>query len=603
LYGLWLATGALAVVVALYLLGLLVLFLAHLAQSGLDMETAIAGWREEAAYPLHVIRRTFRDPAVQPYTLSTGVLLLCGVASLAVGGQGRPSRPSLASGYGSHGTGRWATEGEVAQNFADDGPGAVLGRVRSGMGWRHVIHPFESKLRNRFVVIFGPPGSAKTTGYVLPNLLHAVRVDQGRSLMMCDPKAELYRNTAHLFRQAGLQVRVINLDNPTHSDRYNPLDYVHTLEDALRLANTIIANTSAGEARGDPFWVNAEKTLLACLIWYVKGRLSAEDQHLGTVLHLGNAFARDQNLMEAAFAELPPAHGARQLYNVIAALTDKTRDGVFVGFAVRLQLWASEQITALTASSDFNLRELGRRPTVLYLIIPDHHTTYRALTSLFFDQAFQELIAEAEAQGGRLPVEVRIVLEELANIGRIPDLDKRLATIRSRGLIVELVLQTLGQLESLYGDTWETIIGCSDTVVVLGANDLKSAEYISKRLGTATIRTSSTSLTQAERGQAESLSYHYTSRPLLLPDEVQGQGEGGLQQDEVLVIQRGLPPVRIRKCFVWEFPGQEEIEAADPAAYQPPGRKEVKLPDPYGLASRPDPPRWVRTDKRKETRT
>jgi type IV secretion system protein VirD4 len=572
----------LALFLGAYLLGAAALLVDSL---GLDRDRiqALTQWKEVLHHPFTVIRLVVTDPGVRTYALGIGVTLGCFIIWAAMEMRSERTKPAMASRYGSHGTGRWAETEELAEKFPETGPGAVLGRLKIRNRWRPVIFPWDSKTRNRFLLIVGPPGSGKTSRYSLPNLIHAARVDTARSLLATDPKGELYRNMAGLLRQRGMEVRAINLLHPRASDRYNPLDYVHTVEDAFRLANTIIQNTSGHTVTGDAFWTNAERSLLACLIWYVRTSLDPQFQHLATVLHLGNAFARDADLMESIFSAEGLDETAKRLYGQVSSLSDKTRDGVFIGFAVRLQLWASQEIAALTATSDFSLRDLGRRPIALFLIIPDHHSTYQALTSLFFDQAFQELISEADDSGGRLKHEVRMMLEEMANIGRIPDLEKRLATIRSRGILVEMILQTMGQLRALYGDAWNTITGCADTIVALAANDQETAEWLSKRLGTATIRTTSTSNTETERGDSSSHSYHYTSRALMLPDEIQGQGEQGLKQDELLLIQRGLPPARLQKYPVEEFPGAgERTEAnprAHPAAARPKNPAPVPVPD------------------------
>jgi len=566
LVGLWAAVILMALFVAAHILGSAALLIDVLAHSP-DRQAGIEWWKAAARRPSVVLRLLATDRDVQVYALGIGAVLGCLIALPWLESRSAPAKPKQSSQYGSHGTGRWATPAEITQAFGTTGPGAVLGRVRELGRWRTLIYSWDGVTRNRFLLIIGPPGSGKTSRYSLPNLLHAIQHDKRRSWVITDPKADLYRTTAAAFRGAGFKVWAINLINPRAGDRHNPLRYVHSVEDAFRMANAIISNTAGSSLTGEAFWINAERSLLACLIWYVKTSLSPEYQHLATVLHLGNAFAQDKELMKTVFEGDKVDHGAKAIYSTIASLSDKTRDGVFVGFAVRLQLWTSREIAALTADSDFDLRMIGGEPTVLYLIIPDHHATYQPITSLLFDQLFQELIGAADENGGRLKHDVRLMLEEMANIGRIPDLERRLATIRSRGIMVDMVLQTIGQLRTLYGDAWTTITGCADTVLALAANDQETAEWISKRLGTMTIRTTSVSSTATDRGDSSSHSEHYTSRALMLPDEVQGQGEEGLQPDELLVMQRSLPPARICKYPVDEFPGFRHLTPTDPKAH------------------------------------
>lgn len=538
------------------------------------------------------------------FWLSLGTLALSGAGVLL--GNRTPRRPEDASDYGSHGSGQWADPDAIRTEFPSTGAGAVLGRLPERNGWRPVIFPWDRKGGNRFVLLIGPPGSGKTFTYTLPNLIHAAHVDRQRSLVVTDPKGDLHRDTSRLMEAAGFRVLTLNLIDFATSSRYNPMDYVTTPEDAQRLAATIVSNTEGPHSGGESFWRHSEEALIACLIWYCKSELPKDEQHLGNVLHLAGIFAADKDLMDRTFSKFSPFHSVKRLYAPIAGLEDKTRAGVFVGVtASRLKIWASDRITELTATSDFDVRDLGKKPTVLYLIIPDHDSTYRVLSSLFFDQCFQQLIGLADHEGGRLPIETRLLLEEMANIGRIPDLEKRLATIRSRGLIVEMVLQTLGQLKGLYGDAWITIVGCADTMLVLAANDLETAQYVSQRLGSTTIKTLTQSSTQADRGESQGLSQQYTGRPLMTPEEVMGQGAAGLRQHELILVRRGLQ-ARIHKNPVSEWPGHHELQQAHKS---PPRRSKsgtLGLTDPAALQPAlpskkpkegPKRPQWVPVKK------
>jgi type IV secretion system protein VirD4 len=336
---------------------------------------------------------------------------------------------------------------------------------------------------------------------------------------------------------------VINLLAPRASDRYNPLSYVRSPLDAQRLATNLTQNTEGGRPPGgDPFWPKAEGALITALVLYATMKLPPAERHLASVLELGTDLARDQQTMDAVFDSLPKGHPTLRPYNIFRLAADKTRAGILIGFAVRLQLWAGNEVAMLTAASDFDLAEPGRERTVLYLIIPDSESTFVPLTALFWTQAFQRLYAEADRSGGVLPVPVRLIMDEFANIGQITDYRKLISTCRGRGISPEMVLQDVSQLRSLYGeDDARTILASCDSLLYLGTNELETAAYVSRRLGQTTIQLTTTSTpSNPQAGASETRTFH--GRPLLTPDEVLM-----LDSNDSLLQQRGRYPARLRK--------------------------------------------------------
>lgn len=447
----------------------------------------------------------------------------------------RPAAPRPAAGYGSHGSARWAAWEEIRLHLRPRGPGLLVGKDTTG---RLLYHPLDSAL-NQFAMVIGGSGSRKTRGYVVPNVL----AETEASIICTDPKGEVYRLTAATKRVQGYQVRVLNLLHPAASDRYNPLACVRDTREAQRLAANLVRNTRGERpAAGDPFWEQAEQALITALVLYVVLELPPEQRHLASVLHLGTGLARDQEAMDRVFDALPADHPAAQAYGVFRLAEGKTRSSILIGFASRLQLWAGADIAALTAASDLDLAQPGRERVALYLILPDSESTFAPITALFWTQAMQELYREADRHGGRLPVRVRLLLDEFANIGVINDYPQLLSTCRGRGIQPEHIIQDPGQLQALYGEhAARTILASCDTLLFLGTNELEAASYVSRRLGQTTIRVDATSTSDRPgAGRSESHSYH--GRPLLTPDEVLK-----LPLDESLLLQRARHPARLRK--------------------------------------------------------
>lgn len=420
--------------------------------------------------------------------------------------------------------------------------------------------------------MFGGSGSRKTRSFVLPNLLHAAAED----LIVCDPKGENYALTASLLEARGYQVKVLNFLRMANSDRWNPLSYVQSVNDAADLACNLVSNTVNPNRpkSGDPFWDQAEQALITALILYVVRHRPPAEQHMASVLELGTApHAVDLDLI---FEDLPDSDPARRFYRTFLRADEKVRSGIIAGLGARLQFWFGDELAALTAGNDINLREFGtgRKPTVLYLVIPDSKPTYAPVLALFWQQVFQVLYEVADDHGGGLPRRVRCRIDEFCNCGYIPDFEKKLSTMRSRGLSVEMIIQTLDQLKNRYPQTWSELLGNCDTWLFLGTNDLETAKYISEKLGQTTIQIHGQGSTVSNRTATNSVNTTYMGRPLLTVDECLR-----LPTEEALLLRRGTYPARVRKADYTEHPAAQEIEERLSCHYEGAGRGPLAVLD------------------------
>lgn len=544
-------------------------------------------WREWVLSPLATVLRLLQPGRDGPAgTVAAGWWGLHGAALAALlwlMSQRRPTypQPDTASQYGSHGSARWASERELRQSLKATGPGLILGKT----GGRYLIHPPDRRsLHNQLVAIFGGSGSRKTRTWVMPNTLHeAPQPHQEKSsLVVTDPKAENYAVTAAVLAKHGYEVRVLNFLDLARSDRWNPLDYVHSTTDAADLAANIVANTANPNrpSKSDPFWDLAEQNTITALVLYVKRHRPPAEQHMASVLELGTEPSPES--LDRIFLALDRTDPARRFYRTFLRAEEKVRSGITAGLGARLQLWNSDEVTALTARSDFDLRHLGSgpRPLVLYLIIPDAKPTYAPILAVFWQQVFGVLYEEADRHGGQLPRRVRCRMDEIANCGYIPDFEKKLSTMRSRGVSVEMIWQTLGQMKNRYPTTWSELLGNCDTWLYLGGNDMETAQYVSQKAGTTTIRVHSSGSSGNHQSSSTSDNFACTGRPLLTPDECLS-----LDPEMAILLRKGTWPARVRKADYTEHPAAREVEIWDHHTYGAPPREEVTITDTAALVA------------------
>jgi type IV secretion system protein VirD4 len=446
-----------------------------------------------------------------------------------------------ASKHGTHGSARWASPKEIKQRFLQTDKGMIVGAFKG----KPCIQAIDGE-NNHMTLVYGGSGSGKTSGYSIPNILH-ISETLGESFVITDPKGDTYNATVPRLKELGYNVYRINLLDFRKSHRYNPLDYVTNGPEALSLVNTLMKNT--GEDRKSDFWEKAERSLYAALILYLKETRPKEEQHFLSVLRLGLQIGKNPDLLNQIFEQLPDDSEAKTFYDIFNNAEDKTRSGILVGFGVRLQLWAIKDIRNLTAKNDFDIRELGRKKTAVFILTRDEESTFDLITAMFIDQTFQELVKEARIKPNQcLGVPVRMILDEIANIAPINDLQKRMAVMRSRGVRVSLIFQGIQQFKNRYGDGIAAEISDScDNQIVLQANDNSTAVPVSEMLGKTTILTNSVSQNHNERGSSSGMNYSMQGRELMTAQEIRNK-----DKRKLILFQKGEDPAFIDKYFYYE---------------------------------------------------
>ena len=392
--------------------------------------------------------------------------------------------------------------------------------------------------RNKNILVIGGSGSGKTRFFVKPNLmqLHS-------SFVVTDPKGTLILETGSLLARAGYKVKVLNTINFSKSMHYNPFAYLRSEKDILKLTNTIIANTKGdGEKSSEDFWVKAERLLYCALIGYIWYEAPEEEKNFITLLEMINASeAREEDeeyqspvdLMFSRLAEKEPEHFAVKQYLKFKLAAGKTLKSILVSCGARLAPFDIKELRDLMEYDDLELDTLGDRKTALFLIMSDTDTTFNFVIAMLQSQLFNLLCDKADDEyGGRLPVHVRCILDEFANIGQIPNFDKLIATIRSREISASIILQSQSQLKTIYKDAADTIVGNCDTTLFLGGKEKSTLKELSEILGKETIDSFNTS---ENRGSQVSHGLNY-----------QKLGKELMSQDEIAVMDGGKCILQVR---------------------------------------------------------
>ena len=474
---------------------------------------------------------------------------------------------------GIYGTANWMSDKELKSvlelTTAEKATGMILGERKGQL----VCLPENTRL-NRHCAIFGASGTMKSRAVVRNTLFSAIR--RGESVLISDPKSEMYNDTSELFRRNGYEVKVLNLVDPKHGDSWNCMsDLNGDTMMAQVLTNVIIGNTSSG--KGDHFWDNGESNLLKALVLYtdLDNSLPPERKNLAYVYQL--LTRNSEKTLTAMFEKLPMDHPARAPFNLFAQSSDTVKSGIILGLGTRLQVLQNEAVKRLVSFSDIDLTAPGRHKCAYYIILSDQETSMAFLSSLFFSFLFIKLTRFADlSPEGRCPVPVNLILDEFNNIGRIggapdgSDFCRSLSVIRSRDIRVMIAVQSLGQLQNRYpNNLWAEIIGNCDIQLMLGCTDDVTADYISDRSGDMSIQVDSTMTVKKTVAVAQVIpQYRETQgqgkRKLLTPDEVLR-----LPHEEMLVIIRGQNILKLNKFDYTRHPMTKEMVHVSIADYNP----------------------------------
>ena len=397
-------------------------------------------------------------------------------------------------------------------------------------------------------------GSGKSASYSIPNAYQMLG-----SYVFTDPKGELYDRTAGYLKAHGYKIKVLNLVRPEYSDGYNPLMHISSGLDVDVIANTIIKGQKSEGGSSDPFWDDSAEMLLKALIYYLLATRPEEEQNLASCAELVRAANTNggNNLLTELMSQLPYDHPARMNYKSIEIAPEKTYSSILSSLQSKLGKFDSKEIAELTSTDTINFEEIGNEKTAVYVISSDTHTAYDFLLTIFFAQMIQQLYDYADQNGGALKEQTFFILDEFANIGKIPDFDKKISTSRSRKISFSVILQNIDQLEAVYEKSYETIMGNCDTHVFLGSNSYKTVEYFSKALGEKTIERDSISINRDRQNwkTGKSVSDQVMARALMTPDELRR-----MDNDLCIIYEKGIKPVKAQKFYYSKHPMAKEMK-------------------------------------------
>ena len=428
-------------------------------------------------------------PSFHPVDLLVGIA--CGVGlRFAVYMKGKNAKKYRQG--AEYGTARWGNAQDIAPYVAPKFEDNIILTQTESLTMNS--RPKDPKTaRNKNVLIVGGSGSGKTRFWLKPNLMQCTSKTYPVSFVVTDPKGTLIIETGKMLQRKGYRIKVLNTINFKKSMKYNPFAYIHDEKDILKLVTTLIANTKGDGKGGDPFWEKAETLLYTALIGYIHYEAPEEEQNFSTLVEFINSmevreddeeFKNSVDLMFDELEEKSPDHFAVRQYKKFKLSAGKTAKSILVSCGARLAPFDIAELREVTAYDELELDTLGDRKTALFLIMSDTDDSFNFLISMAYTQLFNLLCEKADdVYGGRLPVHVRCLIDECANIGQIPNLEKLVATIRSREISACLVLQAQSQLKAIYKDNADTIIGNMDCSIFLGGREPTTLKELSAALG------------------------------------------------------------------------------------------------------------------------
>ena len=459
-----------------------------------------------------------------------------------------------------HGSAKWGNASQLSKKYADKNKyeNIILTQnTRIGLDGR-------KHRRNLNVLVCGGSGAGKTRFYAKPNIMQA-----NTSFVVLDPKGEILRDTGFMLEKEGYEIRVLDLINTERSHGYNPFVYLRDDKDILKLVANLVRNTTPkGAQSNDPFWERAETALLEALILYLVNEAPPEEQNFPMVMEMISAAEVKEedegytSILDELFNALElrnPDHLALKQYRIFKMAAGKTAKSILISCGARLAPFDIQELREITAYDELELDTLGDRKTALFIIISDTDDTFNFLASMIYTQLFNLLCDKADdVYGGRLPVHVRCLIDECANIGQIPKLEKLMANIRSREISACLVLQAQSQLKALYKDNCDTIIGNCDSSIFLGGKEPTTLKELSAALGKETIDTFNTGESRG-RERSHSLNYQKLGKELMSQDELAVLGGG-----KCILQLRGVRPFLSDKYDVTQHPNYKYLSDANP---------------------------------------
>lgn len=503
----------------------------------------------------------FANPLPSLHPLDILVGLCCGAGlRLAVYLRGKNAKKYR---HGmEYGSARWGTAKDIepfmVSKFADN---IILTKTERLMMSNRPPDP--KNARNKNVLVVGGSGSGKTRFWLKPNLLQC-----HSSYVVTDPKGSIVVECGNALLKNGYKLKILNTINFKKSMHYNPFAYVHSEKDILKLVTTLMTNTKGEGSGGDPFWEKSERLLLTALIAYLHYEALVEEQNFATLLEMLNTMQvleddeEYQNPVDLLFEELakkkPNSFAGRQ-YKLYKLAAGKTLKSILISCGARLAPFDIKELRDLMEYDELELDTLGDQKTALFVILSDTDSTFNFVAALMYSQLFNLLCDKADDfYGGRLPVHVRLILDEFANIGQIPNFDKLIATIRSREISASIILQSQSQLKTIYKDAADTIVGNCDSTLFLGGKEKSTLKEISELLGKETIDLYNQSENRGSQ-VSHGLSYQKLGKELMTQDELAVM-DGG----KCIFMLRGVRPFLSDKYDLTRHPNYRYTADADP---------------------------------------